>query len=276
MNGCAGRCTDRSRDARARTVSRASNARRASNTAVRASGIGSETSASRIVTATLPRNHRTSTESPTMRARWTSPRSASSASSVGLTPLPPPSPPAVPAFTRVNAGTAGGEGGGSGVRPTEEADEALRGLVHRALIVGDSVDVRWLRGRVAVTMRDADVSDPMPDALTAVLDARLALLARDTVRALASLERSVQRPAQPFIVFYPLLSMAPERMLLAELNLARGDTATARRWLDSFSNAWSFGDVLYARRVACVGRALGVPRGSHMHDALAQCRRPSP
>jgi len=180
------------------------------------------------------------------------------------------------ARTRVNAGTAGGEGGGSGVRPTEEADEALRGLVHRALVAGDSVDVRWLRGRVAVTMRDADASDPMPDALTAVLDARLALLARDTVRALASLERSVQRPAQPFMVFYPLLSMAPERMLLAELNLARGDTATARRWLDSFSNAWSFGDVLYARRVACVRRELGVRRGPHTHDALAQCRRPFP
>jgi tRNA A-37 threonylcarbamoyl transferase component Bud32 len=178
------------------------------------------------------------------------------------------------ARTRVTAGNAGGEG--SGVRPTEEAEEALRGLVHRALVAGDSVDVRWLRGRVAVTMREADVSDPMPGALTAVLDARLALLARDTVRALASLERSVQRPAQPFMVFYPLLSMAPERMLLAELNLARGDTATARRWLDSFSNAWSFGDVLYARRVACLRRALGVPRGPQTHDALAQCRRPSP
>ncbi len=78
------------------------------------------------------------------------------------------------------------------------------------------------------------------------------------------------------MVFYPLLSMAPERMLLAELSLARGDTATARRWLDSFSNAWSFGDVLYARRVACVRRELGAARGPHTHDALAHCRRPFP
>ncbi|HEY3221572.1 MAG TPA: serine/threonine-protein kinase [Gemmatimonadales bacterium] len=178
------------------------------------------------------------------------------------------------ARARVATGTAGDEA--SGVRPTEESEEALRGLVHRALVAGDSVEVRWLRGRSAVTMRAADVSDPMPDALTAALDARLALLARDTVRALAWLERSVQRPAQPFMVFYPLLSMGPERMLLAELNLTRGDTATARRWLDSFSNAWSFGDVLYARRVACVRRQLAVPRGPHTHDALEQCRRSSP
>jgi len=178
------------------------------------------------------------------------------------------------ARARVATGTAGI--GASGVRPTEEAEEALRGLVHRALVAGDSVDVRWLRGRVAVTMRGADGSDPMPDALAAALDARLALLARDTARALAWLERSVQRPAQPFMVFYPLLSMSPERMLLGELNLARGDTATARRWLDSFSNAWSFGDVLYARRVACVRQQLAVPRGPRTHDVLAQCRRPSP
>jgi len=99
---------------------------------------------------------------------------------------------------------------------------------------------------------------------------------RDTARALAALGTVRAAPVQPFMVFYPLLSMAPERMLLAELNLTRGDTATARRWLDSFSNAWSFGDVLYARRVACVRRELGAARGPHVHDALAQCRRPSP
>src|SRR5882757_804206 len=57
-------------------------------------------------------------------------------------------------------------------------------------------------------------SDPQPQSLRATLSARLALLARDTTRAIGLLRTSVARPAQPFMVFYPQLSMAPERILL--------------------------------------------------------------
>jgi len=52
-------------------------------------------------------------------------------------------------------------------------------------------------------------------------------------------------------MFFPLMAMAPERWLLVQLAVERGDRATAARWLDSFAHTWSLGDVLYTRRVAC-------------------------
>jgi tetratricopeptide (TPR) repeat protein len=140
--------------------------------------------------------------------------------------------------------------------PTDDASEAFRALVHRAVVSGDSTEVRWLLGLFAAQTDSADASDPSPPSLRAALTARLALLARDTSRAILLLETSVDRPAQPFMVFYPQLSMAPERMLLAELYGVRGDSAAARRWLDSFNSAWSFGDLLYAPRVACLRRVI--------------------
>ncbi|HLZ46519.1 MAG TPA: serine/threonine-protein kinase [Gemmatimonadales bacterium] len=140
--------------------------------------------------------------------------------------------------------------------PTDDQQEAFRALVHHALLAGDSAVVRRLQKKIAERADSTDPSDPQPQSLGAALAARLALLARDTAHAIAQLELSVARPAQPFMMFYPQLSMAPERMLLAELYGARGDTAVARRWLDSFSNAWSFGDAVYAPRVACVRRFL--------------------
>jgi tRNA A-37 threonylcarbamoyl transferase component Bud32 len=163
---------------------------------------------------------------------------------------------AEPMLARARAGRGVRVPEGGDQAPTDESQEAFRALVHRATIAGDSADVHWLLRRLAA----GDSSDPMPGALRAALDARLALLARDTTRALGLLERSVDRVAQPFMVFYPMLAMGVERMLLAELYAGRGDTASARRWLDSFSNAWSFGDALYAPRVACVRRLLAVPR----------------
>jgi hypothetical protein len=144
--------------------------------------------------------------------------------------------------------------------PTDDGAEAFRALVHRAAQAGDATEVRWLLGLLAARADSADPSDPMPPSLRAALGARLALLARDTTRAIALLEASVDRPVQPFMVFYPQLSMAPERMLLAELYGVRGDSAAARRWLDSFSSAWSFGDLLYAPRVACIRRVIAEHR----------------
>ena len=180
---------------------------------------------------------------------------------------------AEPMLARARAGVAaGGVPDGGGGASTDEANEAFRALVHRASLAGDSADVRWLLRRLtASAAMPADPSDPMPGALRAALDARLAMLARDTTRALRLLERSVDRVAQPFMVFYPMLSMGAQRMLLAELYAARGDTASARRWLDSFSHAWSFGDALYAPRVACVRRLIAAPRRPAGALPFAEC-----
>jgi hypothetical protein len=57
-------------------------------------------------------------------------------------------------------------------------------------------------------------------------------------------------------MFFPLTAMAPERWLLVQLAVKRRDRAAATRWLDSFVHTWSLGDVLYARRVACLREQL--------------------
>ena len=139
----------------------------------------------------------------------------------------------------------------------EEAEQAFGALAQRAAVKGDSAEVSRLLGRLEAVARRADVSDPVPPALRAALRARLILLAGDTTGAIQLLERAVSRAGEPFEMFFPVASMAPQRWQLVELHLARGDRAQAARWLGSFSNTWSLGDVLYAPRVACLRKQLG-------------------
>jgi len=138
----------------------------------------------------------------------------------------------------------------------EEPGQAFRALVHAAVLRGDSGTVLDLLRRLERAAAGADLSDPTPPALRAALAARLALLAGDTARATRALELSVSRSPEPFGMFFPLTTMAPERWLLVKLALGRGDRAAAVRWLDSFANTWSLGDVLYARRARCVRERL--------------------
>lgn len=132
-----------------------------------------------------------------------------------------------------------------------EERQKYRALVHRATLEGDSGVVEGLLGDLETPRGAArDPTDPMPEALTSSLEARLALLAGDTTRAVELLERSVARGSYPYGAFFPLVTRGPQRMLLVDLALARGDDARAARWLNSFSNlSWSLGDVLYAPRV---------------------------
>ena len=74
------------------------------------------------------------------------------------------------------------------------------------------------------------------------------MLASDSARAIGLLQRSLSRINEPFTWYYPLTSMAPERRLLSELLEARGASADAKQWRDSFRNSWSIGDVLFANR----------------------------
>ncbi|HVH09216.1 MAG TPA: protein kinase [Gemmatimonadales bacterium] len=141
----------------------------------------------------------------------------------------------------------------------EESEQAFQATVHEAVLHGDSSAVRDLLGRLERATATADPSDPLPPALQAALEARLALLARDTTRAMRALQRSVARSAEPFAMYYPLAAMAPERWLLAQFARARRDRATATRCLDSFTHTWSLGDALYTQRVACLRDRLLSP-----------------
>jgi hypothetical protein len=158
--------------------------------------------------------------------------------------------PAEPMFAHALALVDSGAAPNFSIPIWADTQQAFQALVHQAAVTGDSARVLALLRRADAAPPTRDPSDPVPSALRTSLEARLALLAGDTARAVVLLERAVQRTAEPFIVFYPLLSMAPQRMLLAELLAARGDAAGARRWLRSFEHSWSLGDLLFARRAA--------------------------
>jgi hypothetical protein len=183
----------------------------------------------------------------------------------------PVEPAAQPMFTWARARMASGEAPDF-TRPLwEEPQEAFRGLVHRASLEGDSADVLTLLRRLEAAAPRADRSDPLPSALRAALLARLALLAADTAQTIALLERSVARSGEPYATFFPLISLGPERLLLATLFALRGRPAESIRWLDSFSNTLSYGDVLYGPRVACLRKWVAQPRDADTRRNLAAC-----
>jgi hypothetical protein len=82
----------------------------------------------------------------------------------------------------------------------------------------------------------------------------LALLAGDTVGAIGLLEESVSRIPELYTANYPLTAMGPQRLLLSEIQEARGAPAEAGRWRDSFRHTWSVADVFYLARLGLIPR----------------------
>lgn len=126
----------------------------------------------------------------------------------------------------------------------------FRALVHRAVLRGDSAEVLFLLHRVQHAAARAHPSDPEPPGLQSVLNARLALLAGDTARAVAGLGNGLRRGPWWISPFAPLAHAGPERLLLARLLIARADGAGAQRWLRSFGATGSLGDLLYTAEVS--------------------------
>lgn len=135
--------------------------------------------------------------------------------------------------------------------PDSELRQAFRALVHRASLTGDSVEVAALLETLSAASETVrDPTEPMPAALGAALRARLRLLAADTAEAVDHLEEAAFRSSHPYAVYYPLTAMTPQRFLLLELALRRGDRHPARQWFRSFLNPWPImGDALYAPKL---------------------------
>lgn len=131
----------------------------------------------------------------------------------------------------------------------DDAQQAFHALAHRAAMAGDSARVMDLIRRINRAPPSQDRADPTRESLRSALEARLALLAADSARALEHLRRSVARVLEPWTWYFPLTAMAPERLLLRDLLSARGASGEARRWGDSFANSWSVGDALFAARL---------------------------
>jgi tRNA A-37 threonylcarbamoyl transferase component Bud32 len=133
--------------------------------------------------------------------------------------------------------------------PYDPRRQAFQALVHRAAIGGDSIQVDALRRRLRAARGSSRAGDPLPETLLAVLEGRLALLAADTARAIARFEAAASRPVWHLLSYYPLISFAPERMLLVDLITRRGEPERAERWRRSFVESGSIGDALYARHL---------------------------
>jgi hypothetical protein len=121
--------------------------------------------------------------------------------------------------------------------------------VHLNLLQGDSADAEWLLQRLEASAARADPSDPEPNGLRESLRAREALLAHDTIAAIDHLQASLARAPWWISSWAPLSDAAPQRLLLAELLIARGRGREAERWLNSFGNLGVLGDLVYAWRV---------------------------
>lgn len=144
--------------------------------------------------------------------------------------------------------------------PFTDTRDPFRALVHDALLRGDSAEVRRLLAWLDDAEPGADASDPEPAGLRGTLNARLALLAGDTASAVRHLQDALRRAPWWISPWAPLASAAPERMLLAELLLARGRTDAADRWLNSFGRVDAIGDLLYVPQVAALRARSGKPR----------------
>ncbi len=132
----------------------------------------------------------------------------------------------------------------------DDLQQGFQALAHQATLMGDSAEVLELLARMKRARPATDLSDPTPASLQMSLEARLALLGGDSARAIGLLQNSLSRIDEPYTWYYPLTSMAPQRRLLSELLEARGLSAGAKRWRDSFRNSWSIGDLLFAVRPA--------------------------
>jgi hypothetical protein len=128
--------------------------------------------------------------------------------------------------------------------PWDDTRQGFEALVYRATVEGDSLEALDLLGRIDRSP-PVDPAEPSPGALRASLQARLALLAGDTTKAIALLEQSVSRIVEIYTANHPFTAMGPQRLLLSRLLSARGDTAGAARWRNSFLGSWCVADILY-------------------------------
>lgn len=130
--------------------------------------------------------------------------------------------------------------------------QAFRSYAHWTSLSGDSSDVGDLLGRLAAASGSASSGDPFPFLLTHSLEARLAILSGDTIRAVDHLSNAVSRVAEPHVANFPSVSMAPQRLMLVRLLAATGDLPGARRWASSFRRTNAVADRFFDEEIADV------------------------
>lgn len=163
---------------------------------------------------------------------------------------------AAPMLSRARAMVRAGRAPDFALPSWESPNLAFAAVVHDAMRNGDVAEIGMLSAALRRAAPTADSSDPLRHSLSAALLGRHALLAHDTTRAIEQLEIAASRIGEPWPTYYPLLAMSPERALLAELLMARGDGRRATRWIQSLANSRSLADALYADRIRQLRSAL--------------------
>jgi tetratricopeptide (TPR) repeat protein len=144
-------------------------------------------------------------------------------------------------------------------QPDALRTQGFRALVHRALMEGDSSSVTQLLEKLAGARFGS--SNPEPEALRMSLHARQALLAADTLAAIAFLNLSLAHAPWSLTRYYsPLHDAGLQRILLVRLHAARGEHTEKQRWASTFGNTLAVSDVLYLAEAL---KALGMTAPSH-------------
>ena len=136
----------------------------------------------------------------------------------------------------------------------DDIQQSFQALVHQATRTGDSAQVNDLLQQIEHAQPSLDPTDWTRTALQASLEGRLALLARDTLGAIAHLKESVSRIPELYTANYPQTAMGVQRLLLSELQAARAEPGEAERWRASFSHTWSVADLFYLARLNLIPR----------------------
>ncbi|HET9039717.1 MAG TPA: hypothetical protein VFN40_06085, partial [Gemmatimonadales bacterium] len=157
-----------------------------------------------------------------------------------------------PMLERARADVAAGRTPDFTLPPWSEPRQGFEALVYRALAEGAAAETRELLRRVERAAPPAP-GEPSADILRWSLRARLALLAGDSAAATAALQRAVARIEQAAAANYPFTAVPLQRLQLARLLLARGDTAGAARWRRSFSASRSVADLLFRAGLDSLG-----------------------
>jgi hypothetical protein len=157
-----------------------------------------------------------------------------------------------PMFDRARVDMEAGRTPDFTLPPWSEPRQGFEALVNRALAEGTLAETRDLLLRIE-RAAPAAPSEPAADALRWSLRARLALLSGDTAVAISDLQRAVARIPQSVTANYPLVAVPLQRLLLARLLLARGDTAGAERWRRSFAGTRSVADLFFRAALDSLG-----------------------
>jgi hypothetical protein len=149
-----------------------------------------------------------------------------------------------PMLARARRLALGGGAIPAALTPDDELHRAVSLLSQWTLLFGSARDVEQL-ARVVTSLDRSAGADPSPGVWQATIDARRALLTRDTTGAIGALRRATERAPEPYSAFYPLTTNGTQRAVLLRLLTATHDSLGAAALERTFTNSPAISDLLF-------------------------------